>query len=84
MSQKEKLIKRLKAKPKDFTFDEAVTLLGYFSYSISNKGKTSGSRVSFTSSQGKHIQMHKPHNGNAFKSYQIDQLIEHLETEGLI
>jgi len=43
--QKEKLIKRLKTKPRDFTFDEAETLLGYLTYSRSNKGKTSGSRV---------------------------------------
>ena len=28
MGQKEKLIKRLKTKPRDFTFDEAETLLG--------------------------------------------------------
>lgn len=27
MGQKEKLIQRLKSKPKDFTFDEAETLL---------------------------------------------------------
>ena len=45
MGQKEKLIKRLKTKPRDFTFDEAETLLGYLTYSRSNKGKTSGSRV---------------------------------------
>ena len=29
LGQKEKLIKRLKSKPRDFTFDEAETLLGY-------------------------------------------------------
>ena len=29
MGQKEKLIKRLKSKPKDFTFDDAETLLNY-------------------------------------------------------
>ena len=51
MGQKEKLIKRLKTKPRDFTFDEAETLLGYLTYSRSNKGKTSGSRVMFTSEQ---------------------------------
>ena len=29
MGKKEKLIRRLKSKPKDFTFDEAVILLDY-------------------------------------------------------
>lgn len=47
MGQKEKLIARLKAKPKDFTFAEVETLLSYFSYTKFNKGKTSGSRIIF-------------------------------------
>ena len=32
MGQKEKLIERLKAKPKTFTFDDAENLLRYFHY----------------------------------------------------
>ena len=43
MGKKDKLIKRLKSRPKDFTFDEAETLLKYFDFAYSNKGKTSGS-----------------------------------------
>lgn len=39
MGQKEKLIQRLKTKPKDFTFDDAKTLLKYLDYICSNKGK---------------------------------------------
>ena len=38
MGQKEKLIERLKAKPKTFTFDDAESLLRYFGYELSNKG----------------------------------------------
>lgn len=45
MGQKEKLIERLKAKPKTFTFDDAESLLRYFGYERSNKGRTSGSRI---------------------------------------
>jgi hypothetical protein len=47
VSTKEKLIKRFLALPKDFTFDELVKLLTALGFSISNKGKTSGSRVKF-------------------------------------
>ena len=47
MGQKEKLIQRLKSNPKDFIFDEAESLLKYFDYECSNKGKTSGSRIIF-------------------------------------
>jgi hypothetical protein len=36
MGQKEKLIERLKSHPKDFTFDDAETLLRYFTYQRSN------------------------------------------------
>ena len=51
MGQKEKLIQRLKSKPKDFTFDDAETLLNYLDYIRSNKGKTSGSRIIFTNDE---------------------------------
>ena len=84
MGQKEKLIQRLKTKPKDFTFDEAEKLLGYLSYVRSNKGKTSGSRVMFISEEHEAILLHKPHPQKELKAYQIKQLIEILEQEGLI
>lgn len=84
MGQKDKLIKRLKTAPKDFTFDEATTLLGYFKYEISNKGKTSGSRVIFKSDEYGNIVLHKPHPGNELKPYQVKDLIEKLKQEGLI
>ena len=84
MGQKEKLIRRLKAKPKDFTFDEAETLLQYLSYVRSNKGKTSGSRIMFISEEHETILLHKPHPQKELKAYHIKQLIEVLEQEGLI
>lgn len=84
MGKKEKLIQRLKSKPKDFTFDEAETLLGYLSYQRSNKGKTSGSRVIFTSETHCSILLHKPHPNNQLKNYQIQQLIDTLVQEDLI
>ena len=49
MGQKEKLIRKLRSNPRDFTFDEAESLLGYLTYHRVNKDKTSGSRVMFTS-----------------------------------
>ena len=84
MGQKEKLIKRLKSKPKDFTFEEAETLLRYFDYVRSDKGKTSGSRVMFCSKNRGSILLHKPHPRKELLMYQIKQLIEVLEQEGLL
>ena len=85
MGQKEKLIAKLRSNPKTFSFDEAETLLGYLTYHRSNKGKTSGSRVMFTSEVYKtKILLHKPHPRKELMEYQVKQLIEQLEQEGLI
>ena len=84
MGQMDKLIEKLKSRPKDFTFDDAARLLGFLTYSMSNKGKTSGSRVMFTSERYPPILLHKPHPRNELLDYQIRQLIETLEQEGLI
>lgn len=84
MGQKDKLIKRLKSKPKDFSFDEAETLLGYFGYKRSDKGRTSGSRVIFGSDEHPPILLRKPHPKNILREYQIKQLIEILPREELI
>ena len=84
MGQKEKLIRKLKSRPKDFTFDEAETLLGYFTYGRSNKGRNSGSRIMFISDEHAPILLHKPHPRKELLDYQVKQLIEVLEQEGLI
>ncbi len=85
MGQKEKLIAKLKSIPKDFTFDEAESLLGYITYRRSNNGRTSGSRVMFTSDRYKtKILLHKPHPRKELLEYQVKQLIDLLEQEGLL
>lgn len=84
MGQKEKLIQKLKSRPTDFTFEEAETLLRYFTYSRSNKGRTSGSRVMFVSKQYAPILLHKPHPRKELLMYQVKQLVDTLEQEGLI
>ncbi len=84
MGQKEKLIEKLRAKPRTFTFDDAEALLRYFSYKRSNKGRTSGSRVMFVSDKYAPILLHKPHPRKELLEYQVKQLIEILDEEGLI
>ena len=85
MGQKDKLIEKLKSKPKTFTFEDAESLLGYFNYHRSNKGKTSGSRFIFISDEYKtKILLHKPHPRKELLEYQIKQLIVQLEQEGLL
>ena len=83
MSKKNKLLSRLKAKPKDFMFTEAQNLLELCGYNLFNAGKTSGSRVSFV--KGKKVfRMHKPHPRRELYSYQVKELIDELKQEGLL
>ncbi len=61
MSRKEKLIKRLRSLPKDFTYSELVSLLQQLGFEENSKGKTSGSRVKFYhSDKGLQYLAHKP------------------------
>lgn len=84
MGQKDKLIEKLKAKSRTFTFDDAEALLRYFSCRRSDKGHTSGSRVVFVSDTYAPILLHKPPPRKELLPYQVKQLIEVLEQEGLI
>lgn len=80
MSRKEKLLKILKTKPKDFTYYEARTLLLQLGFEEDQKGKTSGSRVVFINrTENISIELHKPHPSNVLKIYQINELIKKLE-----
>lgn len=79
ISKIEKDIERLKSKPKDFTYDELKRILNYFGFYEDNKGKTSGSRVTFIYKEGnKKVTMHKPHSNNILKPYQIKDAINLL------
>lgn len=80
MSKFEKLKQRFKTKPKDFTFDELVTLLTGLGYILSNKGKTSGSAVEFTK-ENQIIRMHKPHPRNELKMYQIEYIADYIKED---
>ena len=83
MGKLEKLIQRLKSNPKDFTFDEMNTLLLALGFEVSNKGKTSGSRVKFFKDNIFMI-LHKPHPRKELLAYQVKQIIDILTEEGLI
>ena len=73
MSKLEKEIERLKSKPKDYTYEEAKSLLNKLGYIENNKGKTSGSRVIFINKENIKIELHKPHPRNVLKMYQIEK-----------
>lgn len=86
MSTKEKLIERFKKQPKDFTFDELKNLLGGFGFELSNKGKTSGSRVRFQNLELKIIiDIHKPHtSGSPVRETTLKDIFNTLSNSNLI
>jgi len=86
VSTKEKLIRRFCSLPKDFTFDELSKLLSGFGYEISNKGKTSGSRVRFLNKEMQLvIDIHRPHSSGApIKEIALKDIYNKLKMTGLI
>ena len=85
MSKIEKEIKRLKSKPRDYTYDEAKSLLNKLGFLEHNKRKTSGSRVIFINTNiNQKIELHKPHPDNIIKMYKVIDLINDLESWRLI
>ena len=84
MSRLEKEIERLKSRPKDYTYDEAKSLLNELGFYENNKGRTSGSRVEFKDKLGRKITLHKPHPSNIIKIYKVNDLLNDLKEWRLI
>ncbi len=84
MGRKEKLLKRLQQRPRDFTWDELTTLLEALGYVQKKTGKTAGSRRRFVHRTAPPITLHRPHPGHIVKMYVIDDLLEFLKQEGVV
>jgi hypothetical protein len=85
MSRYIKLIKRFLAKPRDFTYDELVTLLQGFGYQELKVGKTSGSRTAFFNEKNKNIiRLHRPHPSKVLKHYQLNDVERELKRKGFL
>lgn len=84
MSRRDKLITRLKSRPRDFTWEELVRLLEGLGYVEAKVGKSAGSRRRFVHPTAPVIALHKPHPGNIMKMYVIEDVLRVLTEEGLI
>ncbi|HWZ35427.1 MAG TPA: type II toxin-antitoxin system HicA family toxin [Mucilaginibacter sp.] len=84
MSRQEKLLKRLLAVPKDFTWDELIKVLAHFGYDELTGGKTGGSRRRFVDKNKNIITLHKPHPVNVVKQYALREVISHLEEKDFL
>lgn len=85
MNKHDKLLKRFYNLPRDFTFDEAVTLFSQFGFQQRNKGATSGSRIEFVndSTHDRYV-MHKPHPSNIIPGYVMRQIYIFLKAKEYI
>ena len=80
MGSHEKLLKRFLSFPKDFSWNELNRFLNKYGYYQNNKGKTSGSRVSFEKDDSnKSLNLHKSHPKNVLKPYHIKDVFEFLQ-----
>ena len=85
MNKKDKLVKRFRNLPRDFTFEEMTALFNQCGFELNNKGATSGSRVEFIHEKdGKSYIMHKPHPANIIKGYVMRQVLSFLTTNGYL
>ena len=82
-SKHNKLLEKLRCNPRNFTWDELVTLLSFFGYQESTK--TGGSSRKFLNPifpQG--IRLHKRHPDPTLLPYQVRDVIEALKNAGFV
>ena len=79
MGKTEKQKARLQSIPTDYTYTEANSFLVRLGFALSNKGRTSGSRVLYYRKEdGAKIMLHKPHPGDVIPEYAVRQLKQKL------
>lgn len=85
MNKKEKLIKRFRTLPRDFTYEEVVSLFRAYGFTLENKGMTSGSRIKFYHEKNKNAYiMHNPHPDNIIKGYIMRDILDFLTRNNYI
>lgn len=82
MSKRDKLVERIKGKPKDLRWEEVVTLCEALGFeTISGNGsrfKFYHKKLDFS------LFFHRPHPSNIVKNYVVKQLLNSLTERGLI
>ncbi len=82
MSKREKLLKRLASRPKDFTWPELVSLMISLEFEMES-GSGSGRKFVNPATEGT-LFIHEPHPAKVLKSYQVRDAIHFLKKEGLL
>jgi hypothetical protein len=82
MSKHEKLLQRIAATPKDFTWSELVSLMSYFGVELRTSSGSARRFINPTSGQAFYI--HQPHPSNVLKPYQVREVVKFLKQEGFL
>jgi hypothetical protein len=83
VSKKSKLISRLRGRPKDFTWDEACTLMRQCGFKLESGSGGSGRMFTHQTTRQR-VRLHEPHPQNTLLSYMLKELIEALKDAGEI
>lgn len=82
MARKSKLLARLCERPKDFTWDEACTLMRQCGFSLQNRKGSARMFVHDTTKQK--VRLHEPHPRPTLLPYMVEALIQALKDAGEI
>ena len=75
MSRAEKLLRRLRSRPKDFTWDELVTVLSGLGFEMF---RGSGSARKFIHPDRQVLILHEPHPQKTLKRWAVDYVLREI------
>lgn len=78
MGRKEKLKSKLDALPKNFTWDELVTLMNQYGFKLLKARRGSG-RKFHNEESGRLVIFHEPHPENTLKRYVLEEVKQLLD-----
>lgn len=83
MGRKEKLKAKLDTLPKNFTWDELVSLMNQYGFDLL-KAKRGSGRKFYNKNKDKLVMFHEPHPENTMKKYvltEVKQLLDEIEND---
>lgn len=84
MSKKERLIARVRARARSFTWDEAVWLMQHSGFDLIAARGGGSARMFRHRESGIKVRLHEPHPQNTLLPYMLEQIEEGLASAGEI
>jgi hypothetical protein len=84
VSRKDKLIEKLKSRPKSFTWNEATALMSACGFRLLNARGGGSGRMFVNETTRQKVRLHEPHPQNTLLPYMVEALIQALKDAGEI